>query len=118
MGNRLKKTVVGWTTASGVNVSDEVIGISPLLYGISAAETVKIDTEQYMSWSKAIGDTIFLECNVTGSLMMISAVLLAMASGVLFAYGLCVAMFGMFRIHARQVAGSSARPVTSSARVV
>jgi hypothetical protein len=51
--------------------------------------------------------------------MMISAVLLAMASGVLFAYGLCVAMFGVFRIHARQVAGSTARRVaTSSARVV
>jgi hypothetical protein len=54
------------------------------------------------------------------SIMMISAVLLAMASGVLFAYGLCVAMFGVFRIHARQVAGSSAQRVTttSSARVV
>jgi hypothetical protein len=50
--------------------------------------------------------------------MMISAVLLAMASGVLFAYGLCVAMFGMFRIHARQVAGSTTPRVTTSARVV
>ena len=61
----------------------------------------------------------FLGVFVTSSIMMIAAVLLAMASGVLFAYGLCVAMFGMFRIHARQVAGSSARRVTtSSARVV
>jgi hypothetical protein len=50
--------------------------------------------------------------------MMIAAVLLAMASGVLFAYGLCVAMFGAFRMHARQVAGGSTRRVTSSARVV
>jgi hypothetical protein len=85
--------------------------------GIFSTGAVRIDAGQYTSRPKGIGDASFGVC--VASIMMISAVLLAMASGVLFAYGLCVAMFGMFRIHARQVAGSSAQRVTtSSARVV
>jgi hypothetical protein len=36
-------------------------------------------------------------------------VLASLAAGVLVAYGLCVAMFGIFRIHARQVASSRVR---------
>ncbi len=35
---------------------------------------------------------------------MISAVLASLAAGVLLAYGICVTMFRLFRIHAQQVA--------------
>jgi hypothetical protein len=35
--------------------------------------------------------------------MLVSAVLAALAAGVLIAYGVCVAMFGFFRMQARQV---------------
>ena len=53
---------------------------------------------------------------MNSSIVLISAVLASLASGVLVAYGICMAMFGVFRIHARQVAaGSSARAVTVSA---
>jgi hypothetical protein len=37
-------------------------------------------------------------------LMLICAVLAALAAGVLAAYGVCLGMFGLFRMHARQVA--------------
>ncbi|MEO6816179.1 MAG: hypothetical protein ABI177_05710 [Edaphobacter sp.] len=45
------------------------------------------------------------------SIMLICAVLASLAIGVLAAYGVCVAMFNIFRIHARQVAVRSARAV-------
>ena len=45
------------------------------------------------------------------SIMLICAVLASLASGVLAAYGICIAMFKIFRIHARQVAVKSARAV-------
>jgi hypothetical protein len=41
---------------------------------------------------------------VSTSIVLISAVLASLAVGVLIAYGVCMAMFGIFRIHARQVA--------------
>ncbi|MDW5264518.1 MULTISPECIES: hypothetical protein [Acidobacteriaceae] len=51
------------------------------------------------------------------SIMLICAVLASLATGVLAAYGVCIAMFNIFRIHARQVAVKSARTVTQT-RVV
>jgi len=45
---------------------------------------------------------------VNSSIVLISAVLASLASGVLVAYGICIAMFAAFRIHARQVAAGSA----------
>jgi uncharacterized protein (DUF2062 family) len=52
------------------------------------------------------------------SIVLVCAVLASLAVGVLVAYGICIAMFGMFRMHARQVAESSARNVVASTRVV
>lgn len=55
---------------------------------------------------------------MNSSIVLISAVLASLASGVLVAYGICMAMFGILRIHARQVAAvSSARRVAVSAEV-
>lgn len=42
--------------------------------------------------------------DVTTSVVLVSAVLASLAAGVLVAYGICVAMFKVFRIHAKQVA--------------
>jgi uncharacterized membrane protein SpoIIM required for sporulation len=53
---------------------------------------------------------------VNSSIVLISAVFASLAAGVLLAYGICMAMFGIFRIHARQVAEKSAQSVV--ARVV
>jgi predicted phage tail protein len=54
---------------------------------------------------------------VISSIVLICAVLASLAVGVLVAYGVCMAMFGVFRIHARQVAESSARRVVASTQV-
>jgi hypothetical protein len=54
---------------------------------------------------------------VSSSIVLICAVLASLAIGVLAAYGVCIAMFNIFRIHARQVAVKSARGV-APARVV
>jgi hypothetical protein len=37
------------------------------------------------------------------SIVLVSAVLASLAVGVLVAYGVCVGMFGVFRMHVRQV---------------
>jgi hypothetical protein len=50
--------------------------------------------------------------------MLVCAVLASLAAGVLVAYGVCVGMFVAFRIHARQVAVSSARRVVASTQIV
>jgi hypothetical protein len=56
---------------------------------------------------------------VSSSIVLISAVLASLAAGVLIAYGVCVAMFGIFRIHARQVAAvRMARSVVAPTPVV
>ena len=47
------------------------------------------------------------------SVVLVSAVLASLAAGVLAAYGICVAMFSVFRMHARQVAA-----LKSSAKLV
>lgn len=49
------------------------------------------------------------------SLMLLCAVVASLGVGVAVAHGLCVAMFGIFRIHARQVA--AARVPQAAARV-
>ena len=46
-----------------------------------------------------------------------AAILASLAVGVLVAYGVCLAMFGVFRIHVQQVAAGSARRIRSSAQV-
>lgn len=54
------------------------------------------------------------------SVVLISAVLASLASGVLIAYGICVGMFRVFRIHARQVAAlrSAAKLVPTASPIV
>jgi hypothetical protein len=52
------------------------------------------------------------------SIALICAVLASLAVGVLLAYWVCMAMFGVFRMHVRQVAQSSARRVVASTQVV
>jgi hypothetical protein len=52
------------------------------------------------------------------SIALVCAVLASLAVGVLVAYGVCIAMFGAFRMHVRQVAESSARSVGASTQVV
>jgi predicted phage tail protein len=54
---------------------------------------------------------------VNSSIVLIAAVLASLAVGVLAAYGVCLAMFGVLRIHARQVAAGSARRTRSTAQV-
>jgi hypothetical protein len=44
--------------------------------------------------------------SVISSIMLICAVLASLTVGVLLAHGICVAMFAMFRSHARQVAAA------------
>ena len=52
------------------------------------------------------------------SIMLICAVLASLAIGVLVAYGVCMAMFGVFRMHVRQVAaGNGPRRVVAPAQV-
>jgi hypothetical protein len=52
------------------------------------------------------------------SIVLICAVLASLAVGVLVAYGVCIAMFEVFRMHARQVAESSARRMVASTQIV
>jgi hypothetical protein len=50
--------------------------------------------------------------------MLVCAVLASLASGVLVAYGVCVAMFGLFRMHAMQVAVKASAPVAGSVSIL
>lgn len=59
-----------------------------------------------------------LGVGVNSSIMLVCAVLASLAVGVLVAYGVCIAMFGIFQMHARQVAGNVARRVTATAQVL
>lgn len=55
---------------------------------------------------------------MNSSIVLISAVLASLATGVLVAYGICMTMFRLFRIHARQVAAErQARSVVVQTRV-
>ena len=51
------------------------------------------------------------------SIVLVCAVLASLASGVLLAYAVCIAMFEAFRIHARQVAERQA-PVAARLRSI
>jgi uncharacterized protein (DUF2062 family) len=51
------------------------------------------------------------------SIMLVCAVFASLAVGVLIAYGVCIAMFSAFQMHARQVAGNAARRVGTTAQV-
>jgi hypothetical protein len=53
-----------------------------------------------------LGPIQFQGESVISSIMLICAVLASLAIGVLLAHGICVAMFAMFRSHARQVAAT------------
>jgi hypothetical protein len=56
---------------------------------------------------------------VSLSIMLVCAVLASLAVGVLVAYGICVAMFGIFQMHARQVAaGRTAQSVVAPVQTV
>jgi hypothetical protein len=56
---------------------------------------------------------------VNSSIVLISAVLASLAVGVLAAYGICMTMFRLFRIHARQVAAEKqARALVSGPSTV
>ena len=48
------------------------------------------------------------EDGVVSSVMLVCGVLLSLALGVLIAYGICLGMFAIFRMHARQVAAARA----------
>ena len=50
--------------------------------------------------------------------MLVSAVLASLAAGVLVAYAVCVGMFGLFRMHARQAVVKAPVRVASGAKVV
>jgi hypothetical protein len=53
------------------------------------------------------------------TIVLMCAVLASLAVGVLVAYGVCIAMFRAFQIHARQVAAESrSRGVVAPAQVV
>ncbi|WP_263384179.1 hypothetical protein [Granulicella arctica] len=52
------------------------------------------------------------------SIVLVCAVLASMAAGVLIAYGVCNAMFALFRIHARQVATRTSTSVVAAASIV
>jgi hypothetical protein len=53
------------------------------------------------------------------SIVLVCAVLASLAVGVLVAYGVCIAMFGAFRMHVRQVAaGNESRRVVTPVQVV
>jgi hypothetical protein len=55
---------------------------------------------------------------VNSSIVLVSAVLASLAVGVLVAYGVCIAMFSAFQMHARQIAGNAARQVTATVQVL
>jgi len=56
---------------------------------------------------------------VTSSIVLVCAVLASLAVGVLVAYGVCMAMFGVFHMHVRQVAASKgSRRVVAPVQVV
>ena|GEM_PF-785953 len=56
---------------------------------------------------------------MTASIVLISAVLASLAVGVLTAHTICLTMFRLFRIHARQVAAErQARTVVSASSQV
>ncbi len=58
----------------------------------------------YKPAESGIGSDWTEGADVSSTIMLVCAVLVSLGAGVLLAYGLCVGMFQVFRIHARQVA--------------
>jgi len=56
--------------------------------------------------------------SVSDSVVLVCAVLASLASGVLLAYGVCQAVFALFRVHAQQAPARSKPRVAVSASVV
>ena len=52
------------------------------------------------------------------SVVLVCAVFASLASGVLLAYGVCQAIFALFRMHARQSSAPSQLRVASPASIV
>lgn len=50
--------------------------------------------------------------------MLVCAVLVSLGVGVLVAYGICIAMFRVFRMHVEQIAAERTAQVVSSAQVL
>lgn len=55
---------------------------------------------------------------MSDSVMLVCAVFGALAAGVLAAYGVCLAMFAMFRTHARQAKAESMVRMDGTASIV
>lgn len=55
---------------------------------------------------------------MSDSVMLVCAVFASLAVGVTLAHGVCLAMFGVFRMHARQVAAERVVPLSGTASVV
>ena len=55
---------------------------------------------------------------MSDSVMLVCAVFASLAVGVSLAHGVCLAMFGVFRMHARQVAAERVVPLSGTASVV
>ena len=55
---------------------------------------------------------------MSDSVVLVCAVFASLASGVLLAYGVCQAIFALFRMHARQAPAPSQARVARSASVV
>jgi hypothetical protein len=66
-----------------------------------------------MGWRPEIRGVV-----VNSSIVLVSAVLASLAVGVLVAYGVCIAMFSAFQMHARQIAGNAARQVSTAVQVL
>ncbi len=55
---------------------------------------------------------------MSDSVVLVCAVLASLASGVLVAYGVCVAVFGVFRMTAKQAAVKQEMPARQPASIV
>jgi hypothetical protein len=53
---------------------------------------------------------------LVSSIMLLCGIAASLAIGVLLAYGLCVGMFAIFKIHSRQVAVVKAAAIASQAK--
>lgn len=61
-----------------------------------------------------MGGTWLLKDGFVDSIVLVCAVLASLATGVLVAYGVCLGLFQIFRIHARHVAAISVQRVAQS----
>lgn len=57
-------------------------------------------------------------CKVTLTVLLVCAVIASLGVGVLLAYGICLALFRLFRIHATQVAARRVVPAAIALGVI